>query len=211
MEAHLARVQVQLSPLLPRHPRPLRSLRWLDASLCRARFRRSLVIDVDLIHIRSVRGAIGVEEDITKPQCQAAIEQLIMMEDGGGGGGVGGEGDQGIRSKSSAVAANGNEEEEPARSGSDYRNSGRLIDLPTKCDIELDGVSILVLDEVDCMLQRGFHEQVMQIFRALSRPQVLMYSATIPKEVEKMASSVVKDIIAISVGRPNKPKTDHLG
>ncbi|CAL5354219.1 unnamed protein product [Camellia sinensis] len=75
---------------------------------------------------------------------------------------------------------------------------GRLIDLPTKYDIELDGVSILVLDEVDCMLQRGFHEQVMQIFRALSRPQVLMYSATIPKEVEKMASSMVKDIIAIS-------------
>ncbi|KAL7174666.1 hypothetical protein ACSBR2_033833 [Camellia fascicularis] len=82
---------------------------------------------------------------------------------------------------------------------------GRLIDLLTKYDIELDGVSILVLDEVDCMLQRGFHEQVMQIFRALSRPQVLMYSATIPKEVEKMASSMVKDIIAISVGRPNKP------
>ncbi|XP_059665145.1 DEAD-box ATP-dependent RNA helicase 41 isoform X2 [Cornus florida] len=82
---------------------------------------------------------------------------------------------------------------------------GRLIDLLTKHDIELDGISIIVLDEVDCMLQRGFREQVMQIFRALSQPQVLMYSATIPKEVEKMASVLSKDVTVISVGNPNKP------
>ncbi|PHT24752.1 DEAD-box ATP-dependent RNA helicase 41 [Capsicum baccatum] len=37
---------------------------------------------------------------------------------------------------------------------------GRLIDLLTKHEIELDTISILVLDEVDCMLQRGFREQV---------------------------------------------------
>jgi len=82
---------------------------------------------------------------------------------------------------------------------------GRLIDLLTKHDVELDSVSILVLDEVDLMLQRGFHEQVTQIFLALSQPQVLMYSATISKEVEKMASSMVKDINVVAVGRPNKP------
>ncbi|THG11343.1 hypothetical protein TEA_027760 [Camellia sinensis var. sinensis] len=228
-------------------------------------------------------------ESESESECSLSLQiQLVefmsnfqMMEDGGGGGG-----DKGIRSKSSAVTANGNEEEEPVNDinkrsweqrealpgephcvvcghyseyicdetddifileleeqakllgkGLPFKTAlvvggdlmagqlhciqqgvgviigtpGRLIDLPTKYDIELDGVSILVLDEVDCMLQRGFHEQVMQIFRALSRPQVLMYSATIPKEVEKMASSMVKDIIAISVGRPNKPKTDHLG
>uniref|UniRef100_A0A166FCE6 DEAD-box ATP-dependent RNA helicase 41 n=1 Tax=Daucus carota subsp. sativus TaxID=79200 RepID=A0A166FCE6_DAUCS len=66
---------------------------------------------------------------------------------------------------------------------------GRLIDLLTKHDMELDSVSMLVLDEVDCMLQKGFHEQVMQIYRALSQPQVLMYSATISREVEKLARS----------------------
>ncbi|PSR86870.1 DEAD-box ATP-dependent RNA helicase [Actinidia chinensis var. chinensis] len=82
---------------------------------------------------------------------------------------------------------------------------GRLIDLLIKHEIELDGISILVLDEVDCMLQRGFHEQVMQIFRALSQLQVLMYSATISKEIEKMASLMVKDMTVVSVGRPNKP------
>ncbi|KAJ4729601.1 DEAD-box ATP-dependent RNA helicase [Melia azedarach] len=82
---------------------------------------------------------------------------------------------------------------------------GRLIDLLIKHDIELDDIMIFVLDEVDCMLQRGFRDQVMQIFRALSQPQILMYSATISQEVEKMASSLVKDIALVSVGRPNKP------
>ncbi|KAJ9683133.1 hypothetical protein PVL29_018929 [Vitis rotundifolia] len=82
---------------------------------------------------------------------------------------------------------------------------GRLIDLLSKHEIELDDVFMLVLDEVDCMLQRGFRDQVMQIFRALSQPQVLMYSATISQEVEKVASSMAKDIIVISVGKSNRP------
>ncbi|OVA17326.1 Helicase [Macleaya cordata] len=82
---------------------------------------------------------------------------------------------------------------------------GRLIDLLTKHDVELDEVSILVLDEVDCMLQRGFRDQVLQVFQALSRPQILMYSATVPLEVEKMASSLAKDLIFVSVGKRNGP------
>ncbi|PIN08893.1 ATP-dependent RNA helicase [Handroanthus impetiginosus] len=82
---------------------------------------------------------------------------------------------------------------------------GRLIDLLIKHDFELDTISIFVLDEVDCMIERGFREQVMQIFQALSQPQVLMYSATVSKEVERVASSMVKDLTVISVGRPNKP------
>lgn len=83
--------------------------------------------------------------------------------------------------------------------------SGRLIDLLTKHDFELDGISILVIDEVDCMIQRGFREQVMEIFQALSQPQVLMYSATVSREVERVAGSMVKDLTVISVGKPNKP------
>ncbi|KAE9447299.1 hypothetical protein C3L33_20817, partial [Rhododendron williamsianum] len=41
----------------------------------------SLVIGVDLVPIRPVRGAIGVEEDITKPQCRATVKRL-MSENG---------------------------------------------------------------------------------------------------------------------------------
>ncbi|KAL6563997.1 hypothetical protein OROHE_005237 [Orobanche hederae] len=82
---------------------------------------------------------------------------------------------------------------------------GRLIDLLTKHEFELDTISIFVLDEVDCMIQRGFRDQVIQIFQALSQPQVLMYSATVSKEVEKVAGSLVNSLTYISVGKPNKP------
>lgn len=82
---------------------------------------------------------------------------------------------------------------------------GRLIDLLTKHNMELEDVDIFALDEVDCMLQRGFQDQVMQIFRALSQPQVLMYSATISRDIEKMANSMAKDVAVVSVGMPNRP------
>ncbi|CAI0407230.1 unnamed protein product [Linum tenue] len=82
---------------------------------------------------------------------------------------------------------------------------GRLIDLLAKHDMELDDVTMFVVDEVDCMLQRGFRDQVMQIFLSLAQPQVLMYSATISDSVEKLASSMAKDIVLISIGQPNKP------
>ncbi|KAM1163483.1 hypothetical protein PS2_022913 [Malus domestica] len=82
---------------------------------------------------------------------------------------------------------------------------GRLIDLLTKNDIELDDVRIFALDEVDCMLQRGFRDQVMQIFRALSQPQVLLYSATVSPDIEKMASCMEKDVAVVFVGNPNRP------
>lgn len=82
---------------------------------------------------------------------------------------------------------------------------GRLIDLLTKheADIELDDVTFFVLDEVDCMLQRGFRDQVMQIFIALSQPQLLLFSATISQEVEKISRTMAKNMTIISVGNPN--------
>ncbi|XP_074282649.1 DEAD-box ATP-dependent RNA helicase 41 isoform X1 [Silene latifolia] len=82
---------------------------------------------------------------------------------------------------------------------------GRLVDLLTKHELELDDISIFVLDEVDVMLQRGFRDQVMQIFRALSSPRVLLFSATISPDVEKMANSMTKPLVIVSVGKPNMP------
>ncbi|XP_020676411.1 DEAD-box ATP-dependent RNA helicase 41 [Dendrobium catenatum] len=82
---------------------------------------------------------------------------------------------------------------------------GRLIDLLSKHNIELDEVSMFVLDEVDCILQRGFRDQVMQIFKALSHPQLLMVSATISHEVDKMASFMTKNLTYVLAGNPNIP------
>ncbi|XP_026426460.1 DEAD-box ATP-dependent RNA helicase 41-like isoform X2 [Papaver somniferum] len=80
---------------------------------------------------------------------------------------------------------------------------GRLIDLLTKHNVELDEVSILALDEVDCMLERGFRDQVMQVFLALSQPQILMYSATVPREVENIGSLLAKDLVFVTAGKDN--------
>ncbi|CAE5965689.1 unnamed protein product [Arabidopsis arenosa] len=82
---------------------------------------------------------------------------------------------------------------------------GRVVDLLVKHAIELDNIMTFVLDEVDCMLQRGFRDLVMQIFQALSQPQVLLFSATVSREVEKVGGSLAKEIILVSIGNPNKP------
>ncbi|KFK43866.1 hypothetical protein AALP_AA1G184200 [Arabis alpina] len=82
---------------------------------------------------------------------------------------------------------------------------GRLLGLLTKHAIQLDYVMTFVLDEVDCMLERGFRDQVMQIFRALSQPQVLLFSATLSREVEKVGGSLAKEMVSVSVGKPNIP------
>ncbi|XP_044419403.1 DEAD-box ATP-dependent RNA helicase 41 isoform X2 [Triticum aestivum] len=82
---------------------------------------------------------------------------------------------------------------------------GRLIDLLMKHNVDLTDVSVFVLDEVDCLLERGFRDQAMQIFRALSCPQVMMFSATIHPEIEKLSNSLLNNMIHISCGNPGKP------
>ncbi|XP_002988436.2 DEAD-box ATP-dependent RNA helicase 41 isoform X2 [Selaginella moellendorffii] len=83
---------------------------------------------------------------------------------------------------------------------------GRLLDVLSRHeDVNLAKVSVLVLDEVDCMLERGFREQVMQIVRALPTPQVMLFSATVPPEIEKFATSIAKSLMVISAGPPGAP------
>lgn len=82
---------------------------------------------------------------------------------------------------------------------------GRLVDLLSKHDIELDDVCMFVLDEVDCMLQQGFRDQVMQIIQALLNPQIMMFSATIPRDIEGFSSRILKNPLFISAGKPSVP------
>lgn len=82
---------------------------------------------------------------------------------------------------------------------------GRLLDLLRKHDVDMSEIFILVLDEVDCLLQKDFIEQVMEIVKALSQPQVLMFSATVSNDVERMASSIASNLIHITCGKANEP------
>jgi len=78
---------------------------------------------------------------------------------------------------------------------------GRLLDIINMGKICLRRCTYLVLDEADRMLDMGFEPQIRKIVSQI-RPdrQTLMWSATWPKEVKKMADSFLKDYNQLNVG-----------
>ena len=78
---------------------------------------------------------------------------------------------------------------------------GRLIDLIEMRKINMRRVTYLVLDEADRMLDMGFEPQIRKIVEQI-RPdrQVLMWSATWPKEVRKLAEDFLVDYVQVNIG-----------
>ncbi|XP_033333911.1 uncharacterized protein LOC117224850 [Megalopta genalis] len=78
---------------------------------------------------------------------------------------------------------------------------GRLIDFLEKGTTNLRRCTYLVLDEADRMLDMGFEPQIRKIIEQI-RPdrQVLMWSATWPKEVQALAEDFLSDYIQINIG-----------
>jgi len=82
---------------------------------------------------------------------------------------------------------------------------GRLIDLIERGKAHLEEVKHIVLDEADEMLNMGFTESINNIFEALPEDkQVLLFSATMSKEVEKIAKSYLKEYEEVVVGSRNE-------
>lgn len=77
---------------------------------------------------------------------------------------------------------------------------GRLIDLMDQRKVLLHTVRILVLDEADRMLDMGFAPQIEKILRVIPRNrQTLLFSATIPPEIVKIASVHMKFPVQIEI------------
>ncbi|XP_055523405.1 uncharacterized protein LOC129717491 isoform X2 [Wyeomyia smithii] len=78
---------------------------------------------------------------------------------------------------------------------------GRLIDFLESGTTTLQRVTYLVLDEADRMLDMGFEPQIRKILEQI-RPdrQILMWSATWPKEVQRLARDYLGDYVQINVG-----------
>jgi ATP-dependent RNA helicase DeaD len=71
---------------------------------------------------------------------------------------------------------------------------GRLLDLLRQGVLRLEAVTTLVLDEADQMLDMGFEKEVKQILdRVPKARQTLLFSATIPSEIEAIASRYLKE------------------
>lgn len=77
---------------------------------------------------------------------------------------------------------------------------GRMLDHINRGTINLDHVEVLVLDEADTMLDMGFIDDVKKIIRACPLDkQILLFSATISKEVNRLANKYMSDPVNVSV------------
>jgi len=77
---------------------------------------------------------------------------------------------------------------------------GRLLDLHAQRHVSFDAVSILVLDEADRMLDMGFIRDVRKIVAACRKErQTLLFSATMPPDIAKLASEVLRNPVRIDV------------
>lgn len=87
---------------------------------------------------------------------------------------------------------------------------GRLIDQLERGRVNLSGVEMLILDEADRMLDMGFIAPVEHIAANISKQaQVLLFSATLKKEVIKLSQKLLKDPVEIKV-EPAKADTKQI-
>lgn len=97
---------------------------------------------------------------------------------------------------------------EEAQSGTDIMvaTPGRLLDHMEQGTFKLDKVTILVLDEVDRMLDMGFLPDVRRIVKHISTDrQTLLFSATLPPEIERLAAGVLREPEIVEIGARRSP------
>jgi ATP-dependent RNA helicase RhlE len=83
---------------------------------------------------------------------------------------------------------------------------GRLLDLLEQRDLTLRHVNVVVLDEVDRMLDMGFLPDVKRIMQQCPHErQTLLFTATLPPEIESLAAWVLHDPVTVAVGRRRAP------
>jgi len=89
------------------------------------------------------------------------------------------------------------------RAGTDIvvATPGRLMDFLQEGELNLNGIQILVLDEVDRMLDMGFIHDVKRIIQKCpQKRQTLFFSATVPPEIAAVASFALRDPVRIEIG-----------
>jgi ATP-dependent RNA helicase RhlE len=77
---------------------------------------------------------------------------------------------------------------------------GRLLDLMNQRHIKLESIKLFVLDEADRMLDMGFINDVKKIIEKLpGKRQSLLFSATMPTEIIKLANTILTHPVMIEV------------
>src|SRR6478736_1196262 len=99
------------------------------------------------------------------------------------------------------------------RGGADFvvATPGRLLDLASKNAIDLSTVGSLVLDEADRLLSAGFGDELTQVLALLpSHRQNLLFSATFPAAVRRLADDLLHAPARINVDAGAMPASDLL-
>jgi len=83
---------------------------------------------------------------------------------------------------------------------------GRLVDLIERGRLSMENCKFLVLDEADRMLDMGFEPQIRRIVEQEGMPhgedrQTMMFSATFPANIQRLAGDFMRDYIFLTVGR----------
>jgi len=77
---------------------------------------------------------------------------------------------------------------------------GRLLDLVNQRFVSLKNIKYFVLDEADQMLDMGMIEDVKKIIKYIpASRQTMFFSATMPKEIAKLADSILKDPMKVEI------------
>lgn len=83
---------------------------------------------------------------------------------------------------------------------------GRLLDHMRQSQARFDHLHILVLDEADRMLDMGFLPDIKRIIARLpGRKQTLLFSATMPPVIARLAKDILHDPVNISIGKRSAP------
>ena len=78
---------------------------------------------------------------------------------------------------------------------------GRVYDMINRKALKTRNIKLLVLDEADEMLNRGFKKAVYEIYRFLPPLQIAVISATLPREVISMTDLFMRNPLKILVER----------
>lgn len=83
---------------------------------------------------------------------------------------------------------------------------GRLNDFIQNGDVSMSKIRFLVLDEADRMLDMGFQPQIDDIVLMSDMPQkterqTMVFSATFPREIQRLAAEYLNDFLEVTVGR----------
>ena len=85
---------------------------------------------------------------------------------------------------------------------------GRLIAHLNLIDVDLSQVSFFILDEADRMLDMGFYDDIIQIYKKLPKDcQIILFSATMPPKIKALAENIMKNPFEIEIAISKPPES----